>query len=122
MADFGALALLSRCVDAVTGINAETYSADISCDLVKTPDQCGENVQAFTKNVMADHQWSGEITGPSASGAVLFFVGTGVTAPPGTWANNMTSGTVFICTKASPSFSRGEWAKFSFTLNNSAGI
>lgn len=122
MSNFGSLALLSRCVDAVTGINAESYSADISCDLVKTPDPCGENVQAFTKNVMADHQWSGEISGASASGAVLFMVGAGATAPSGTWANNMSPGSVFICTKASPQFSRGDWAKFSFTLNNSAGI
>lgn len=122
MPDFGSLALFSRCVDAVAGINAESYSADISCDLVKTPDQCGENVQAFTKNVMADHQWSGEILGPTVSGAALYFVGTGVTPPAGVWGNNMTPGAIFICTKASPSFSRGDWAKFSFTLNNSEGI
>ncbi len=122
MGDFGSLAFLSRCVGAVAGLNAESYSADITCDLVKTPDPCGENVQAFTKNVMADHQWSGEILGPSASGAALFLVGTGVTAPSGVWAYNMTAGASFICTKANPSYSRGEWAKFSFTLNNSAGI
>lgn len=122
MSDFGSLALLTRCVAAVAGLNAESYSVDISCDLVKTPDPCGENVQAFTKNVMADHQWSGEILGPSVSGAALYFVGSGVTPPPGVWANNMTPGAVFICTKGNPQFTRGDWAKFSFTLNNSAGI
>lgn len=122
MPDFGSLALLTRCVDAVSGINAESYSADISCDLVKTPDECGENVQAFTKNVMADHQWAGEIRGPSISGAVNYNVGAGVTPPSGVWDKNMTPGAVFICTKASPQYSRGDWAKFSFTLNNSAGI
>ena len=122
MANFGALALLTRCVEAVTGINAESYSADISCDLVKTPDNCGENVVAYTKNVMADHQWSGEMTGPTVSGVVNYLVGAGVTPPAGTWVGNMTPGTAYICTKASPSFSRGEWAKFGFTLNNSQGI
>lgn len=122
MGDFGSLALLARCVDAVSGINAESYSADISCDLVKTPDPCGENVQAFTKNVMADHQWSGEMRGPSVSGAALFLVGTGVTAPSGVWGNNMSPGSIFICTKANPQYTRGDWAKFSFTLNNSEGI
>lgn len=122
MADFGALTLLSRCVDAVAGINAESYSVDITCDLVKTPDPCGENVQAFTKNVMADHQWSGEILGPAAVDVVVFLVGTGVTPPAGVWENNMTPGADYICTKANPTFTRGDWAKFAFTLNNSAGI
>lgn len=122
MPDFGALTLLTRCVDSVTGINAESYNVDITCDLVKTPDPCGENVQAFTKNVVADHVWSGEIIGPAAAGAVLFAVGTGVTPPAGVWAANMTAGADFICTKASPAFTRGDWAKFGFTLNNSAGI
>lgn len=122
MANFGSLALLSRCVAAVAGINAESYSADISCDLVKTPDPCGENVQAFTKNVMADHQWSGEILGPAASGAALYLVGTGVTPPTGVWGNNMAPGAAFICTKANPQYTRGDWAKFGFTLNNSEGI
>lgn len=122
MADFGSLALLTRCVAAVAGLNAESYSADVTCDLVKTPDQCGENVQAFTKNVMADHQWSGEILGPSAAGAVLYMVGSGVTPPAGVWGGNMAAGAVFICTKAGPQFTRGDWAKFSFTLNNSEGI
>lgn len=122
MSNFGALALLTRCVDAVAGINAESYSADTSCDLVKTPDPCGENVQAFTKNVMADHQWSGEILGPAAGGACLFKVGTGVTPPAGVWGNNMNPGASYICTKGTPTFSRGEWAKFAFTLNNSEGI
>jgi len=122
MANFGSIALLTVCVGAVSGLNAESYSADISCDLVKTPDPCGENVQAFTKNVMADHQWSGEILGPSAAGAVLFNVGSGVTPPAGVWGNNMTAGASFICTKANPQYTRGEWAKFGFTLNNSAGI
>lgn len=122
MSNFGSLALLSKCVGAVSGINAESYSVDISCDLVKTPDPCGENVQAFTKNVMADHQWSGEILGPSVAGAAAFMVGAGVTPPSGVWGNNMDPGAVFICTKANPSYTRGEWAKFGFTLNNSAGI
>lgn len=122
MSDFGSLALLTRCVAAVVGINAESYSADVTCDYTKTPDPCGENVQGFTKNVMADHQWGGEILGPNAAGAVLFMVGTGVTPPPGVWGNNMTPGAIFVCTKANPQFTRGEWAKFSFTLNNSAGI
>jgi hypothetical protein len=122
MADFGSLALLSRCVDAVSGINAESYTADISCDLVKTPNECGENVQAFTRNVTADHNWQGEIRGPTVSGAVVYNVGAGVTPPPGVWGRNMTPGASFICTKANPQFSRGEWAKFSFTLNNSEGI
>lgn len=122
MANFGSIALLTRCVAAVAGLNAESYSADVSCDYVKTADPCGENVQGFTKNVMADHQWSGEILGSGASGAVLFLVGTGVTQPAGTWGNNMSPGAAFVCTKASPSFTRGSWAKFSFTLNNSEGI
>lgn len=122
MADFGSLALLARCVGAVAGLNAESYSADISCDLVKTPDNCGENVQAFTKNVMADHQWSGEILGATVSGAALYTVGAGVTPPPGVWGNNMTPGSAYICTKGNPQYTRGEWAKFAFTLNNSAGI
>lgn len=122
MSNFGALALLTRCVDAVAGINAESYSADASCDLVKTPDPCGENVQAFTKNVMADHQWSGEILGPGAGGSTLFQVGSGVTPPAGVWVNNMAAGAAYICTKATPTYTRGEWAKFAFTLNNSAGI
>lgn len=122
MGDFGSLALLSRCVGAVAGLNAESYSADISCVYTKTPDPCGENVQGFTKNVMADHQWSGEILGPSVVGAAAFLVGTGVTPPAGVWANNMSPGAVYVCTKANPSYTRGEWAKFAFTLNNSAGI
>lgn len=122
MSNFGSLALLTRCVGAVIGLNAESYSADISCDYVKTADPCGENVQGFTKNVMADHQWSGEILGPSVAGAVLYMVGTGVTPPAGVWGNNMTAGASFVCTKANPQYTRGEWAKFSFTLNNSAGI
>lgn len=122
MADFGSLALLARCVGAVAGLNAESASSDISCDLVKTADPCGENVQAFTKNVMADHTFSGEILGPSVAGAALFTVGAGVTPPAGIWAYNMTPGAYFICTKANPQYTRGEWAKFSFTLNNSAGI
>lgn len=122
MADFGSLALLTKCVGAVAGLNAESYSADISCDLVKTPDPCGENVQAFTKNVMADHQWSGEILGASVAGAALYMVGAGVTPPAGVWDNNMSPGAVFICTKANPQYTRGDWAKFGFTLNNSEGI
>lgn len=122
MADFGAISFLTRCVTAVLGINAESYSADVSCDLVKTPNPCGENVQAFTKNVMADHQWSGEMLGPNVAGAALFLVGNGATPPSGVWGNNMTPGTAFICTKATPTFTRGDWAKFAFTLNNSAGI
>jgi len=122
MANFGSLTLLTRCVDAVSGLNAESYSADISCDLVKTADPCGENIQAFTKNVMADHQWSGEILGASVAGAALFTVGAGVTPPAGVWAHNMTAGASFICTKANPQYTRGEWAKFGFTLNNSEGI
>lgn len=122
MGDFGSIALLTRCVGAISGLNAESASSDISCDLTKTADPCGENVQAFTKNVMADHQFSGEILGPSVSGAAAYMVGTGVTPPPGIWANNMAPGAVFICTKAAPKFTRGEWAKFDFTLNNSSGI
>lgn len=122
MSNFGSLALLTRCVDAVAGINAESYSADVSCDYVKTPDPCGENVQGFTKNVMADHQWSGEILGASVAGAALYFVGTAVTPPAGVWGHNMAPGAVFVCTKGNPQFTRGDWAKFSFTLNNSEGI
>lgn len=122
MADFGSTAFHSRCVDAVSGINADSYSADISCELVKTADPCGENIQAFTKNVMADHQWSGEITGASIGGVCLSMVGAGITPPPGVWGNNMTPGASYICTKANPQQTRGEWQKFSFTLNNSAGI
>lgn len=122
MANFGAIALLTRCVEAIAGLNAESYSADISCDYVKTPDPCGENVQGFTKNVMADHQWSGEMLGSAASGAALFLVGTGITPPAGVWGNNMSAGSAFVCTKAAPSFTRGDWAKFGFTLNNSEGI
>lgn len=122
MANFGSIALLTRCVAAVAGINAESYSVDISCDYTKTPDPCGENVQGFTKNVMATHQWSGEILGPAAGGAAGYLVGTGVTPPPGVWAANMAPGSQFVCTKANPSYSRGEWAKFGFTLDNSEGI
>lgn len=122
MPDFGSLALLTRCVGAVVGINASSYSADISCDYVKTADPCGENVQGFTKNVMADHQWEGEMTGPTVGGAALFMVGSGVTPPTGVWLNNMTPGAVYVCTKANPTYTKGEWAKFAFTLNNSQGI
>ena len=122
MSDFGSIALLTRCVGAVAGINAESYSADITCDLTKTPDPCGENIQAFTKNVMAEHQWSGEMLGPTVGGACVFPVGAGVTPPAGVWGSNMVPGASYICTKANPKYTRGEWAKFDFTLNNSAGI
>ncbi len=122
MSDFGALALLTRCVGAVTGLNAESYSADITCDYVKTADPCGENVQGFTKNVQAEHQWSGEILGPTVAGAALYTVGAGVTPPAGVWENNMTPGASYVCTKANPQYTRGEWAKFAFTLNNAEGI
>lgn len=122
MAFFGTKAFLSVCVAAVDGLNASSYGVDVSCDYTKTPDECGENIKGYTKNVMADHNWEGEILGPSASGAALYLVGTGVTPPVGVWGNNMSPGANFVCTKAGPKFTRGDWATFSFTLNNSEGI
>jgi hypothetical protein len=119
MADFGATVLLSRCNQTVDGILSKTHTDETTCEYKKTPDECGENVQGFTRNVMSTHEYEGEITGASPGGICDWTVGESET-PPFNFSN--AGGTVFVCTRARFSEQAGEYAKFSGSLDNSQGI
>jgi hypothetical protein len=123
MADFGSRAFYSRCVGAISGVNGKSYSAKTTVEYKKTVDECGQNVQGYTKNVSSTHDWEGEITGLSPSGICVASVGASV-APPGTsWTANMSSaGSVFVCTSADYTESAGEWAKMRLGAENNDGI
>lgn len=123
MANFGSTAFYSRCVGAVSGINAKSYSAKTECEFKKTVNECGQNVQGFTKNVSSTHSWDGEITGGSPGGVCVSAVGASVSAPGTSWTTNMSSsGSVFVCTSAEYTETAGEWAKFSLGAENNDGI
>lgn len=123
MANFGSTAFLSRCVGAVTGILAKSYAAKTTCDYKKTVDNCGNNVQGVTKNVMSTHDWEGEITGGSAGGVCVSAVGSSISAPGTAWTGNMASaGSVFVCTSADYTEAAGEWVKFRLGAENCDGI
>jgi len=123
MANFGSTALLTRCVGVVSGILAQSYSADTSCEYKKTTDECGQNVQGYTKNVMSKHSAEGFITGGSASGVCVASVGASIASFGTAWTTNMSSpGSVFVCTSAKYNEAAGEWAKFSVEAENNDGI
>ena len=123
MANFGATAFYSRCVGAISGLNGKSYSAKTTCEYKKTMDECGQNVQGFTKNVSSTHDWEGEITGASPGGVCSFTVGSSISAPGTNWTSNMSSpGSVFVCTGADYTETAGEWAKFSLSAENNDGI
>jgi hypothetical protein len=123
MANFGSTAFLSRCVGVVSGILAKSYSAKTTCEFKKTVNECGDNVQGFTKNVMSTHEAEGEITGGSASGVCVSSVGASVASFGTGWTSNMSSpGSVFVCTSADYTESAGEWTKFRIGAENNDGI
>lgn len=123
MAEFGALALLTRCVNSVTGINANTYSAETTCEEVLTVDECGNNAHLMTKNVTTNHEWEGEVKGPGASGIATVNVGTAFSPPSGVWVENQASpGSSYVANRARYNEQAGEYAKFSATLVNREGI
>lgn len=120
---FGAQALYKRCTENISGILTSSYSADGSVDQTKTPDECGDNVKLVTKNVMTSHTWEGEVSGASPGGICNSKLGQSISAPAGIWYNNMSSpGSFLICTNGRYSENRGEWATFSITAENNAGI
>jgi|FreactTroBogLake_1042271.scaffolds.fasta_scaffold11301_3 hypothetical protein len=123
MANFGSTAFYSRCVGAVSGLNAKSYSAKTEVEYKKTVNECGQNVQGFTKNVVSTHSAEGEITGGSAGGVCLQVVGASCGTVGTGWTSNMSSpGSVFVCTSAEYTETAGEWAKFSIGADNSDGI
>lgn len=120
---FGAQALYKYCVGVVSGILAKSYTANTTVEQVKTPDECGENIKVLTKNVVSSHDWEGEITGTAPSGICLTKVGQSMSAPAGIYLSNMQSpGSTLICTNATYTENSGEWARFSVTGENNAGI
>ena len=121
-APFGSLALFTKCVGAVSGINGKSYDGDTACEYKKTVDECGQNAQGFTRNVVSTHKWNGEITGSSPGGFCASLVGHSVSDPGAFLTNMQTPGSVFVCTAARYSEAAGEWAKFEGTLDNSDGI
>ncbi len=119
MADFGATTLLSRCNASVSGILSKTHTDETTCEYKKTPDECGENVQGFTRNVVSTHEYEGEITGNTVSGICEWSVGESETAP---FNFDNAGSTTFVCTRARFSEQAGEYAKFGGTLDNSENI
>lgn len=123
MANFGSTAFYSRCVGAITGLNGKSYSAKSSVEYKKTVDNCGNNVQGRTLNAVSTHDWEGEITGGSPSGACVMVVGASISSPGTEWLSNMGSaGSVMVCTAAEYTETAGEWAKFKLTAENTDGI
>lgn len=119
MADFGSTVLLSRCNNSVDGILSKTHTDEVTCEYKLTPDECGENVQGFTRNVASIHEYDGEITGGSPGGICDWDVGESETAP---FMFTDAGGSVFVCTRSRFTEQAGEYAKFAGTLDNRAGI
>lgn len=120
--DFGSTAFFSKCVNPVSGMNAKNYDGDTDCEVKKTPDECGQNIQMFTRNVKSAHKWRGEVTGGSIGGFCASQVGHSV-SDPGAFLGNMSSpGSVFVCTTARYSEVAGEWSSFEGSLENNDGI
>lgn len=123
MAEFGSLSLLSRCVDSVSGINAQSQSSETTCDEVLVTDECGQNAKLLTKNVTSTHEFEGQITGASASGIAVGKVGASFAAPAGIWLDNMTTpGGVNVMQSGRAQFTAGEYATFNGRLVNREGI
>lgn len=123
MAEFGSLVLLSRCVEAVTGINAQSQSSETTCDEVLVTDECGGNAKLLTKNTVSTHEFEGQITGASASGLAVAKVGASFAAPAGIWLDNMaTPGSTNVMQSGRAQFTAGEYATFNGRLVNREGI
>lgn len=123
MVEYGSLTLLTRCVGQVTGINAQSYAAETTCDEVLVTDECGQNAKLTTKNVTSQHDWSGEVTGASASGLAAGNVGESFVAPSGIWLENMASaGSVNVMTSGRYEENAGQYATFAGRLTNRDGI
>lgn len=121
--EFGSLALLGYCVEAITGINAQSYSAETTCEEVLVTDECGENAKLLTKNVTSNHEWEGQITGSGASGIAAANVGASFVAPSGIWLENMASpGSVNVFVNGRMQQTAGEFATFMGRLTNRDGI
>jgi hypothetical protein len=120
--DFGSTAFFLKCVNPVSGMVARSYNAETNCEVKKTPDECGQTIQIFTRNVVSTHKWQGDITGGSVGGLCASLVGHSV-SDPGAFLGNMASpGSVFICTSGRYNEVAGEWANWDGTLENNDGV
>jgi hypothetical protein len=121
--EFGSLSLLTKCVEAVAGINAQSYSAETTVEEVLVTDECGENAKLMTKNVTSNHEWEGQILGASASGIAAAKVGASFAAPSGMWLENMNNpGSANVLTSGRAQFNAGEYATFMGRITNREGI
>lgn len=121
--EYGALTLYARCVEQVTGLNAQSQTSETQCTETLVTDECGENAKLLTLNVVSTHEFEGQVKGASPSGIVAGDVGTSFTAPAGMWLENMaTPGTVSLLSNARYSIQGGEYATFMGTLTNRSGI
>jgi hypothetical protein len=110
--EFGSLALLTKC-----------YSAETTVEEVLVTDECGENAKLMTKNVTSNHEWEGQILGPSASGIAAGKVGASFAAPSGMWLDNMNNpGSANVLTSGRAQFNAGEYATFMGRITNREGI
>lgn len=120
--NFGSTAFYKRCVTSFSGINSKTYTADTSCETKYQPDECGNNINVYTRNVKSNHDFEGEIIGGGPSGLCLTHVGHGV-ADPGLFLGNMANtGSAFICTRGRYTENAGDYAKFAATIENNDGV
>lgn len=112
-ADIGATPFLRRVCQAVTGIKAKSYQAEVTADINLGTDEAGENVAANSRNLKATHSWEGEILAGTSAGVVLEIPGSAIATPPsGLWAGNgMTTGILFAVTCRYME-TAGEYAKF----------
>lgn len=116
------LALYLKCVNAVSGINGKSYTANTVAEEKLTTDECGQNANIILRNVVNTSKWDGEITGNAPGGLCTNHIGTSC-ADPGMYQANMASiGSVFLAVGGDYSESAGEWAKFAATIKNYDGI
>lgn len=123
MAEYGSLTLLSRCVEAVTGLNAQSQTSETTAEETLVTDECGENAKLLTKNVTSTHEFEGQIKGSGATGIVAAKVGVSFAAPGGIWLENMAApGAVNVLSNGRYNAQAGEYASFMGRLTNRAGI
>jgi len=121
MANYATTGLYTNCAPTVSGILCKSATAKTTCEYKKTPDECGQNINGFTRNVMEQMDVEGEISGASPGGICSQKVGATATAPF-TWGTQMNSPGVYVCTSGGPSFKGGEYATFALGLESNEEI
>lgn len=121
MSSFASTGLLTKCAPTISGIQCKSASADASCELKLTTDECGQNVNGFTRNNKLSLSCEGEITGNTPGGICLQKVGASASAPFG-WEHQLTAPGTYVCTSGGVSYKGGDFATFKMGLENNEGV